>query len=194
MKLSLSKLMPLGLLFCAACGGATSFDTSDFQNYTSFTTALAVGDALTNTVSAIPYTNPRALPSSGSATYVGIAGAEITNFTLAVGEIGLVADFSESKISGVMGNFLDEDSTPLLGEINVVAGDIDRNTNVAAAYTYETTISGELTYGSDVFVIEGVLIGDFTGTDHTYVEGFWGGPATSGGVENFISGAFFAER
>ena len=186
--------IPLSLSFVAflsACGGSSSPDPLSFDDF------VDEGVAIANLIegSDIQETAPGALPTTGSARYVGVAGTTLSDSSEVAGRFTLDADFADNSVSGALSDIVDQDSNPLEGSLTFADGDIDRTSNPGFA-VYEADMAGSLTNIADEeFIVDAELIGTFGGENAEFVAGVFAGTATSGdNVLEFDDGEFLGER
>lgn len=169
------------LAACSSSGGAGS---------ASFDELARQGNALASRLENADPTPVANMPSSGSATYRGIAAYSDTpnaEFILENGEIvsqvELNADFSSGAVDGKLTNFRWYDNDRIAGSVDIRNGSIEGNELYA-------DLSGSLTYGDGAEDVRGDLAGIFAGQDAGAVVGAMEGRI---GSEDFYA-IFGAER
>lgn len=157
-------------LFLSACGG------SGTSGGPSFNTLSSSGNRLIDQYGTAAETDVANMPTSGSATYKGVAAyssdysdaASILEYAGTLSELELTADFANSSISGRSYNFKNLDATTTVeGQINV-SGAITGN-------TFNATVSGNteesyLNQSANVSY-DGTASGEFVGTDAEAIRG-----------------------
>mgnify|MGYP005992188061 CR=1 FL=1 len=140
-----------------------------------------------------PYTDPTTLPTSGSASYDGLL-----SLGPAIGEMELIANFSEGSIGGTVGNVVLGDDTVATGSLAITSasGAIDRSTDTSVDFTFSAGLDGTLSDDTGSYDVEATMLGDFTDTDYGYVEGFVEGTVTESGSSDseYLYGEFLGER
>ena len=179
----------------AACGGSS---TSGPNASTSFANIIEDAGTLADEVAVIPYTDPATLPTSGSATYNGFIGVVLDNNAGVAGDLQLIANFApnanENAITGSASNFFDNEENAIGGTLTLSNSVLDRNADTNTQFTFDADLSGDLTSDEGDISVAAFLLGDFTGTNHEFVEGFVSGTATLNDETLFLDGEFVAER
>ncbi|MCO4848910.1 MAG: hypothetical protein KC448_13175 [Yoonia sp.] len=177
-----------GILGLAACGGTNT--------PLSFAEISENGAALADQLQFIPYTDPSTLPTRGGAVYDGYVGMILDDAFAIAGEMEMRVDFGQNGgISGSVYNVVDQTETAYTGELALGNSIIDRGADVATEYTFGVDMTGSLSANGSTSVVDSVLAGDFTGTNHQYVEGIAEGTVTTDGIEQTITdGEFLGER
>lgn len=141
-------------------------------------------------------TPPTDLPITGSARYDGFLNLGLPTASgreTITGNLGLDVDFDAANIqvTGRASGFTDADNAAVTGNILITDGVIDRETNVAADYTFEGGISGALS-GPDFrnIVVTGTILGDFNGVDADVLSGQVFGDVIGPQGEDIFNGSF----
>jgi len=170
-----------------ACGGSSE--------PLSFLSLAETGAGLAEEVATIPYTDPSTLPTSDSATYGGAMLLDVVELGTAVGQMTLTANFKNSTVSGNVRNIFTADEEAMSGSLDIANSPIDRTADIVNFYTYEASLTGELTDSNGIYDVDATMLGDFTGTDHRYVEGIVvGGVEFEGEDYDILNGEFYGER
>jgi len=152
----------------SACGGSStgpaSFTTASTQ--ATFDDRVSRGFALGDKYDdAEPTTN---MPTSGTATYAGIAGfADVANFdeadVIGSADVSMTASFTATggSVSGSMTNFLAlNDET---NQVEALQGSLTIADQTIIDNGFVTTVSGKLTSSEDTSDITGSMSGQFIG-------------------------------
>lgn len=133
------------------------------------------------------------MPTSGSASYSGVAGfAEGRNAgtddVVIMSELSMEADFASGEVTGEMGNFRDDENNALSGSMEIQNGEISGN-------ELSGNVDGEVTYGGTVGTVDLDMRGEFSGEEGSLLGGSMSGPAyNQSGEDTYITGFFGAER
>ena len=190
MKMMKTSAALLAVTTLAACGG---------NNQPADLSLQEIGErgiALQETVSTIPYTDPATLPTRSSATYSGFVATGVGPDVLVGGQLELTASFAgNGGIDGRIFNISDTDGISYRGELEIGNGEIDRGADTSVEFTFNADIDGAVRGGGQTVSVDGTLLGDFSGSNHQYVQGFIDGTATiAGETLDLIDGEFVAER
>lgn len=176
-------------------GGSSGSETSALEM------KRAAADQMFADFTPVEYTNLSIVPTTGQVMYSGFVSGALSNMeddvtdTL-IGDLSINVSFEGPEIiSGVANGFLDDDGNILTGEINLSAGELDRNgdPDVDATLTFEG--SGQLQASNgDVLVIDADFAGDFLGQQYEAVGGEALGQVTVDGVNQSFGGGFIATR
>jgi hypothetical protein len=142
----------------SASGSAYSNGLSDFDRIRRDSARVATIQGYTET-----------LPTSGTASYAGVTSFSEDANPRILATTNLVANFSDSSISGSLSNFKSADGTVFQGSMNMTNGFID-STNGSVS----TDISGRLTSNSarmSTVDADGEFVGQFIGGNHQYLRG-----------------------
>ncbi len=191
------------LMVCAlAACGETDDDGDNDGN--AFESLEARSDALTNEVQDLAFTDPSALPTTGTATYEGVVGLNLESvpdetlqgYDLA-GELEMTVNFAGAgdAITGRADEFVGIDGEEFAGALIIDDGSLDRDADLSSEYTFGADLAGELT-GEDgtsrTFDTE--MLGDFAGSDHSHAFGVVGGTACTDTACTLVEGGFVGER
>ena len=187
-------------LVVAGCGGSESgggggdvFTTVGKSYATASAEALALIDEADDMVT----NDPILTPPPGTATYRGAADFEYdtsTGVELAVGNLRLAVDFDGGDISGNISNVLTENGTRMAGDLPISAGALSGGGG-STPVEFDADFSGVLTGGGDTLsVTDGVIDGEFGGTNGSHVYGFLDATTSHNGTGGVMTGAFGAER
>ena len=136
-----------------------------------------------------------AMPTSGTATYNGVAAfsdvpdaAYIAENAEAIAALRLEANFEDSTIGGEMDNFVDYDNDRAQGSVQITNGTISGN-------TFGADLDGDLTVDGDTATVSGNMEGAFVGADASAVAGaLQADLSDSGGLGMTLYGVFGAEN
>ncbi|SEM82285.1 hypothetical protein SAMN04488003_10549 [Loktanella fryxellensis] len=146
-------------------------------------------------------TDPRTLPTTGRATYDGYMRAELPtgddgsreNY---LADLRMEVNFATGfdQIRGQATGFEAGGARRLGGALTISGGDVYRDTDTSAAYTFDGALNGTLTDGSDDYLIDAEIEGDFLGADQTAVGGLVFGDITGPEGIDIFDGTFAADR
>lgn len=136
---------------------------------------LERGQRLYDRIEQQPYTDAAAMPTAGSATYVGAAvfGAGTDSYNVStpvIGDLTMTADFSAASVNGTVSRIQDIDSRRMM------AGSIGLNGSITGS-----NIAGTVSGSVDTYRVDGNFAGGFTGAGADYVFGEVEG--TVGGID-----------
>ncbi len=150
------------------------------------------------TLSATNVTEPANLPTSGATTYAGFmtaglptgAGGARTEY---LGDLSLTVDFAANRnqVRGRAKNFADGNNR-LTGQLNIRNGDLFRNTVIDENYTFTGNVKGTLGKGSDDYVVDAEIAGEFRGRNQEGVSGLLFGDVEGPAGQDIFDGSFFA--
>jgi len=186
--LNFKTALPFALaILVAGCGGSST-------GATSFKSIETAGNALSNEIFSVPYTDPSTLPTSGSASYNGYIGVTVDNAIDVAGELELTADFASDNITGSAFNFFDRNENAYAGTLEVSNGGFDRTADTSSEFTFGADLDGTLSNSGENIQVDASLDGDFTGSDYRYVEGTVFGRARTSEGWFSLDGGFVGER
>ena len=203
MNISMTRLailsLPIAVLSACSSGGAGGA-SAGLSATASFDEIEAQGDLLVERYEDETWTEAEDMPTSGSATYAGVAayGAGsvddlidgVTESSLA-SQMSLTADFTRGEVYGAFTDFRSnmEGYGDTVGRITVRNGEIINNALVA-------DVDGQISGNGELAVIEGGMSGLFVGGRAEAVAGGMDMVFTdqSSGVETEVSGLFVGER
>lgn len=187
MNIIKSTLTISALMGLTACGGSNAPLTFDQIAEQGSTIALEIID--------LPFTDPSTLPTSGSATYDGFVGVEIENAFGVAGELEITANFAGGgNLSGRVFNVVGENGFAYGGELDLDNSTLDRGADTDFEYTFQMDMTGTLDGEDEAVVVDAMLLGDFTGPGHEFIEGAAVGAITTGGIRQDITdGGFVGE-
>ena len=146
-------------------------------------------------------TDPGSLPTSGTARYAGDLTARLPlgpggTRQVHSGDMVLNVDFGATRdqVTGRVTGLAPAQGTPLDGSLRIASGRIFRDTDPDQNYTFNAGLGGRLARGSDRFVIDGKLAGEFRGRDRGRVTGVVYGDITGPAGEDIFDGDFAASR
>lgn len=188
----MNLLQTTGLIAIAAtlsaCGGS---------GVPTYSEMISDGNRIANEIRTIPYTDPTTLPRSGGANYNGYLGVTTSDRVSALGEMDMNVSFGPTdRISGSVSNISSNNNVTYDGTLAIGNSTLDRGANTSISFTYSADLTGTIR-GDDgtTVVVDAGLAGDFTGTNHGYVEGIVNGNVTIDGRGLSITeGAFVGER
>lgn len=156
-------------------------------------------NSLMSDISARSPTDPRTLPTNGSATYAGVLGFDTRldgSQRSVLGDLDLTSDFRNNEVFGTAGDFHTDQDRRLGGALTVDNGAIRRRAAATASDpTFVATVTGQLTSpGGDGLQYLGTMNGNFYGGAHRYVGGDLDGTVFDGFVASNADGDFAAER
>lgn len=187
------RILPL-LATVAGCGGAEVGGTTPPISYADY---AAIDAAMRAANASSPFTDPVALPASGTAAFSGVvtltAGTGSGPLQLS-GALNAAADFSASTLTGQARGFVDGASAGYGGVLALSNGLIDRGADPATRYSVTADLAGTLSGAAGSFGIAAVLSGDFLGTGYTALRGAIAGVATGPGGADYLYGDFIATR
>lgn len=176
----------------AACGGSST--SSGSSPSASFSEIADEARDFFEELETTPFTSPTTLPSSGSATYDGVIGANLDNGSAVAGDLELIANFGSDSISGSASNFFDDQENSLGGSLAISDSFLDRTANTDIDYTFGASLAGTLTSDDGDAVVDAIILGDFLGSSHRNVGGIVFGSVTQNNDTLFLDGDFVAER
>lgn len=146
-------------------------------------------------------TDPRTLPTTGRATYDGYMRADLPTGDGGAREdyladLRLEVNFATGfdQIRGQATGFEAADARRLGGALSITGGDVFRDTDTTAAYTFDGDLDGTLTDGGDAYVVDAEIEGDFLGSDQTAVGGIVFGDVDGPRGTDIFDGTFAADR
>lgn len=164
--------------------------TGDANNLVTYTSKTDYLSSLFDNYADFNVTDPTTLPASGSANYTGVIAIEE-----AVGDLVLVANFSDNEIRGKADNFLLPDDSLLPSSLEIFNGQINRSADpdVDPVITadIEGTLGDECCEPAGVF---GTMYGTFVGADHSAIFGYLEGDLRTADGDFILSGSFAAEQ
>lgn len=189
----------------AACGGSSATTPTVTPSPSTSPTAdemLLAQSALNDQYSPINYTDLSSIQTSGSATYNGYIGGDLSNTADAlpdsvIGEMALVVNFNNTSVSvsGSADNFRDGNNGVLTGNLQFSDGALDRDGDPSSDATLTLSADGTLTDASNRAMVFGSrLEGDFLEADSAGVGGNVLGRVSYGGANQDFDGSFIAER
>ena len=166
-------------LFLAACGGGGG------DSQANFSTMESRGNALINKIEDQSATPVNSMPTTGTATYSGIAGfaPSINDEIQVLSEASLTANFGASTIAGSLTNFRDYENTAIPGTVSIQSGVISGN-------QFGADLTGSLTVDGAAAPVNGTIDGGFVGASGSLIAGIIEG--TVGG--EYVIGVLGAER
>jgi hypothetical protein len=185
-KTVLSSMAIVSLL--SACSGGSGSSQS-------FDQLATKGQNIIEKYQDADLTPEAAMPTSGTATYNGVAAfsdvpdAEyIAENAEAVAALRLEANFGNNTISGKMDNFVDYDNERADGSVQITNGSISGN-------TFNANLNGSLTVDGDTASVTGDMAGGFVGANANAVAGVLQADLSAGGQTGAtLYGIFGAER
>lgn len=193
----ISAPISIGILSAiSGCGESSGLAPEALLTYAQKTSAATT---LVNSYNAIPYTDPAALPASGTVRYTGYVGGDIVTSGIitnsVIGNVSLDANFTTNAISGLASGFVDVAEQTYSGSLLINNGDIDRTIDIMTQYTLVADMNGTLT-GSDgtVYVVTSLIQGDFVGTNAGAIDAVVGGSVLSNGISSTIDGGLIAQQ
>jgi hypothetical protein len=165
-------------LLLAACVGGGSGGAS-------FDSMATRGQNLINAVDGEQATPVGSMPTTGTATYAGVAAFAPTEYDQVeiLSEASLKANFGSSSISGNLSNFRDYENNRFPGSVAIQSGVISGN-------QFDADLSGSLTVDGAPTIVKGTLNGGFVGANANLAAGAIEG--TVGGQS--MVGVFGAEK
>ena len=141
-----------------------------------------------------PPTPTSTLPSTGSATYEGVALLNTDRVSMA-GATSLTANFASQTVSGSIHDIEADGGGSLSGTINVGTGIIGP---VAGVQRFTAPLSGTLSgaplAATGPISVNGAMTGTFLQSDYRAIAGVVTGTYSSGGGSGGLSGLAIAER
>lgn len=184
-----SILVMSTLLLMSACGG--SGGSGNGTSGESFASMAQRGNQLFEKYENSDLTPEISMPTSGTATYRGVAAYSdvadvgyIAQNAEVVSNATLTANFSNDSISGKLDNFKDYENTAIPGTVNIRNGKIRGN-------EIEADLNGSVNLGGRNSSVNGDLAGGFIGPKADAIAG-----AVAADVSNYgtIYGILGAER
>lgn len=180
----MTRLMPATLVLgtLAACGGGGGGQLASFDDLSAEQVSLAEAAV------AVDRTPVADMPSTGSASYDGVAGFSIgtmpqtTEDLNILSELALTADFASGAISGSLSNFNSAEGEDIEGTLALTNGQISDNTFTADA-------AGTLTRGGAALATDLDMEGAFGGADAALLTG----TATGMAGADDMYGVFWAQ-
>ncbi|MBL4811896.1 MAG: hypothetical protein JKX69_05940 [Rhodobacteraceae bacterium] len=195
-------------LALSGCGEITSWFEGDDQEpvdeeavVESYEQFAADGFAMAGGYGDTAYSDPSALPLTGSAEYNGYFGGTVSNDGTPIveiaGEMVLDVDFSsnDQALDGQVTNIYDSAGNQYTGELTIAGGFIDRDANPNSQDTFGASLQGSLNTEAtgDVF-ITGTIQGDFIGESQEAVAGSGQAAVTTlGGIYELDAGFIAAQ-
>lgn len=181
----------LSLTFLAGCGGGGGAGSP---------AGLTPGD-IDNGLNGLPVSDPTLLPVSGRAEYNGYMrarlptgpdGARVEH----LGDLRLDVNFAAAfdQIRGEASGFEARDAVPLDGTLAITKGNIYRDTDPSAAYSFDGDVDGTLRQGTTPYRIDASIEGEFLGTGQTAVSGLLFGDVTGPEGLDVFDGSFAGTR
>lgn len=154
-------------------------------------------NTLINDISNRAPTDPRSLPTSGSASYDGVLGFNTRldgSRQSVLGDLDLTSDFRNNEVFGTAGDFHTEADRTVGGLLTIDNGVIRRGPN-AQNTIGGAGVRGVLTSpGGDTLTYQGTMNGNFYGANWVYVGGTLRGTVDDGVRINNADGSFAAQR
>lgn len=171
------------LLFAAACGGGGG--GGETKSQPSFAEMAGTTEGLITRMNQRSATPVRSMPTTGSASYTGIAAFAPTFYddidTLA--EARLNANFANSTITGDLTNFRDYENNVLAGSVAIQNGVISEN-------QFSADLRGNLSSGGTSVHLDAEMEGGFLGPNADMMVAAIEGTAGNG----YFAGALVAEK
>ena len=181
-----SPVLPLfGFLLLAGCGGNGSGPmTTPPPQRSAFDAQLARGTALTGQLDDMDPTRFSAMPTSGTATFSGVASlsvdpveATVTDDILVLGDVTATADFGQGTLRGRVENLQGgrsvagraREAVPVSGSLqigtreSVIGNDRDDN-RVSRPNGFYVDYRGQITLPDGTYAVDGAVAGQFIGT------------------------------
>ncbi len=184
----------IGLCFLMAlsgCGGGAGGDAGGRP------TPGQIDDILDGT----PVSPPATLPVSGRAHYdgymranlpTGVDGARAQYLADLTLDVNFGAGFDQ--IRGQATGFETADRSTLAGALTITNGNIYRDTDATAAYSFDGDVDGALTGPRGTYVIDASLEGEFLGQGQTAARGLVFGDITGPAGQDIFDGTFAGTR
>lgn len=181
----------MALMGCSAgSGGGAGADAS----------RAAQNAQLEDTLSATNITDPTTLPTAGAARYDGFMTARLPVLDGGarheyLGDLTMTVDFAADKnqVRGRADGFAAGQEV-LGGALRIRGGDLFRNTDTDANFTFTGAVNGDLTRGSDAYAIDAKIEGEFRGRNQDGVNGLLFGDIEGPLGQDIFDGSFVAEK
>ena len=182
----------LALLVLAGCGGGGGGGGGP---------VALTPDQIDDRIVGQPVANPATLPTTGRAEYngymranlpTGPEGARVPYLADLRLDVNFGAGFDQ--IRGQASGFEARDGAPLGGTLAITGGNIYGDTDPTAAYSFDADVGGALTRGTDTYVIDASLEGEFLGQGQTAARGLVFGDITGPLGQDIFDGTFAATR
>ncbi|MDG1376527.1 MAG: hypothetical protein P8P56_05820 [Yoonia sp.] len=137
---------------------------------------------------------PSALPTRGTATYVGFMtlglpiGGAAQDY---VGDLDMGVDFGaiRNQVSGSASNF-----NGLTGTLTLAGGDLDRTTDPNINYTFDGALTGTLAQSGNRYNFDGSIVGEFRGRNQDGLTGVVLGDINGLDGQDLFDGSIAATR
>ncbi len=145
--------------------------------------------------------DPTRLPIVGRGEYNGYMRARLPTGPDGarvdyLGDLTIDVNFGAGfdQIRGQASGFKAANNTALAGALAITDGNIYRDTDPTAAYSFDGDVDGTLTGGSSSYIIDAEIEGEFLGRNQDAVSGVLFGDVTGPAWQDIFDGSFAATR
>ena len=187
----LKPVLILAVALLAGCGGGDD-GPSD---------AGPSPDIIDGGIAGQPISPPATLPTAGRAEYNGYMRARLPTGpdgarVQYLGDLTLEVNFGAAfdQIRGQATGFEAADRIPMDGTLAITRGNIYRDTDPSAAYSFDGDVDGTLTGAKGSYVIDASIVGEFLGRGQTAARGLLFGDVTGPAGQDIFDGSFAGTR
>ena len=158
-------------------------------------------DIIDGGIAGQPISPPATLPTAARAEYNGYMRARLPTGpdgarVQYLGDLTLEVNFGAAfdQIRGQASGFEAADLIPMDGTLAITRGNIYRDTDPSAAYSFDGDVDGTLTGAKGSYVIDASIEGEFLGRGQTAARGLLFGDVTGPAGQDIFDGSFAGTR